>query len=130
MVERVDRDEARLRRLAPAFALADGGVEAVKDLARQQAAQLPPIAAGECGHDHLVGGARAGNEVLGVEARLRCRDGVEAGRHARAPASATSFQRSAGGGWTSTGRAAVSAGRGGKVTTLSVAGLRTASRAE
>ena len=47
------------------------------------------------------------------------------------PLSATPFQRSAGGGVASTGRVdAGSAGRGGKVTTLSLTGLRTASRAE
>src|SRR5208282_6883505 len=40
----VDRNEARLRGLAAAFTFADRGVKAVRDLARQQAAQLAAIA--------------------------------------------------------------------------------------
>ena len=127
----VDRDEARLRGFAAALAFGDRGVEAVIDFARQQAAQLAAIALGERGHDHLVGGARAGNEVLGVEARVRRRDGIKPGRDAAnrsrqrpssgRPAAARGLDRPGGAG---------SAGRGGRVTTLSLAGLRTASRAE
>ena len=65
------------------LAFADGGVEAFVDLAREQAAQLAAVALGKGGHDHLVGGARAGDEVLGVEGRIAGDDGVEPGGDAR-----------------------------------------------
>ncbi len=52
--------KARFSGFAAALAFADGGVESVKDLPRQQAAQLTAIAFGKGGDNHLVGGARAG----------------------------------------------------------------------
>ncbi len=126
----VDRDKARLGGFAAALALGDRGIEAVEHFARQQIAQLTAIAAGKGRHDHLVSGARAGDEMLGVEARIRGRDGIEPGGDRRSalgdilPALGRRLRRA------SAGRGAASAGRGGSVTTLSSAGLRTASRAE
>ena len=123
----VDRDEPGFGGFAAAFALADRGIETVKDFARQQAAQLAAVALGKSGDDHLVGGARAGDEVLGVEVGSAAAM-ASSPAAAADPVSATPFQRSAAAGATSTGRvgAGFRAGRGGKVTTLSVAGLRTA----
>jgi hypothetical protein len=75
----VDRDETRLDRLAALFALADRGVEAIIDVAREQVLERAAVALGEGDHDHLVGAARAGDEVLGVEAGVGRDDGIEAG---------------------------------------------------
>ena len=130
-VGRVDRDEPRLDRLAALLALADRAVEAVIDVARQQVLERAPVALGERRDDHLVGGARAGDEMLGVEARIGGGDGVEPGGERRArlgdalPARSGSARPAS----TGFGAATGSAGRGGSATTLSVAG-RTGSRAE
>ena len=85
----VDRNESRLGGFAAALALGDRGVEPVKDFAREQVAQLAAIALGESGDDHLVGGAGAGDEVLGVEARI----GRRRWRQARPPRSIRFRQR-------------------------------------
>ena len=80
----VDRDEAGLDRLAVLLALLDRGLEAVIDLFAEQALELLAVAGRIGRHDHVVGGAGAGQEVLGVEALVLARDGVEAGRQRRA----------------------------------------------
>ena len=110
----VDRHEAGLGRLALGLALADRGLEAVIDLARQQILQRAAVAFGKGGDDHLVGGAGAGDEMLGVEARIVARRWRRGRPRPREPASAMPFQRSAG----STGSAGfggVSAPRPGSV---------------
>ena len=56
MVEPSIETNRRLGGLATALALADGGIEPVKDFAGEQAAQLAAIALGERRHDHFVGG--------------------------------------------------------------------------
>ena len=83
MVERVDRNKTRLGGFAAAFAFGDRGIETVKDFARQQIAQLAAVAAGKGRHDHLVSGARAGDEMLGVETRIRADDRIETRRDGR-----------------------------------------------
>ena len=80
----VDRNETRLDGLAAAFAFGDRGVETVEHLARQQVAQLPAIALGKGGDDHLIGGARAGDEMLGIEICVGRRDRIEPRRDRRA----------------------------------------------
>ena len=127
----VDRDEARLRGLAARFAFGDRGIEAVEHFARQQIAQLPAVAVGKGGHDHLVSGAGAGDEMLGVETRVGADDRVETGGDGRS-ALGNVLPALGGGGWRGLDRPRRRFRRGavGSVTTLSVAGLRTASRAE
>ncbi len=66
------------------LALLDRGLEAVIDLFAEQALELLAVARRIGGHDHVVGGAGAGQEVLGVEALVLARDGVETGRQRRA----------------------------------------------
>ena len=75
----VDRHETALHRLAALLALGDGGLEAVIDLARQQILQRAAIAFGIGVDDHLVGRARAGEEMLGVEIGSGGGDRIEAG---------------------------------------------------
>src|SRR4029077_10828184 len=75
-----DRHEAGLGGLAAVFPLADRVLEAVVDLAREQVLERAPVAFRKRGDDHLVGRARAGEEVLGVEAVVLGRDRVEAAR--------------------------------------------------
>ena len=112
-----------------AFALADHLVEAVIDLAPEEIAQRPPVALGIGGDDHLVGGPRPGDEMLGVEALVDGRDGVEAARDRRAR------RRNAGipvpGVLGDPGRLAAARWyAGGRGITLSLAALRTGSGAE
>src|SRR2546421_573675 len=76
-VRLVDRDEARLDRLAARLAFANCRFEALIYLARQQALQSAAIALGERRHDHLVGGAGPGEEVLDVETGIRGDDRIE-----------------------------------------------------
>ena len=80
----VDRDELGLGGLALLLALADRGLEAVVDFARQQILQGLAVALRKRRDDHLVGGAGAGDKVLGIETRVRGRDRVEAGGDGRA----------------------------------------------
>src|SRR4029079_11965274 len=80
----VDRNKARLRRLALGLAFADRIVETVVHLFRQEIPQRPAIAFGVGGDDHLVGLTRAGDEMLGVESRIALRYGVETGGNCRA----------------------------------------------
>ena len=68
--------------------------------------------------------------MLGVETRVGRRDRIETGRDGRSALGDVLPALGGGGGAASTGRGDASGGRGGSVTTLSVAGLRTASRAE
>ena len=56
--------------VAAALAFGNGGVKAVIHFAGQQAAKLPAVTAGKRSHYHLVRSARAGDEVLGVKARI------------------------------------------------------------
>ena len=53
----LERDETALDGLALGFALADRGVEAVIDFAREQIFQRAAVAGGEGADDHLVSGA-------------------------------------------------------------------------
>ena len=78
------------------FALADRSLEAVVDVARQQVLERAPVAFRVGEHDHLVGGARAGDEMLGVERRVLARRWRRARRPMAEPASAMPFQRSVG----------------------------------
>ena len=99
----VDRNEARLGLLLVLLAILDHGVEALIDLRRQQVAQRAAVAIGEGQHDHLIGAARAGEEMPRIERGILRGDGVEALAPARCPArpdpssarSAASPQRSA-----------------------------------
>jgi len=100
----------------------------IENFTRQQVAQLATIALGERRHDHLIGGARAGDEVLGIKARIRHHDGIEpAARPTRSRRCPSSVRSTA----APLGRPRRRFGcRDGKVTTLSLAGLRNTSRAE
>ena len=79
--------------------------------------------------DHLVGGARAGDEMLDVEGRILVHDGVEPGgdRRARFGNTLPALGRLDGLDRLVRG---IAAARPGKVTTLSLVAPRTASRAE
>ena len=78
----IDRDETSLGCFAAALALGNRRVEAVIDFTLQQNTELPAVATGESRHNHLVGGACTGNEMLGVKARIRSSDRIKPGRHA------------------------------------------------
>src|SRR5439155_26269035 len=75
----VDRYESRFDGLAALIALLDRGFEPVIDLAAQQILQLPAVARSKSRHDHVVGGTRAGHEMLGIEALVLPDDGIESG---------------------------------------------------
>ena len=80
MFGRLERDETALHGLAFGFAIADRGVEAVKDFAREKIFQRAAVAGSEGADDHLVSGAGADDEMVGIEALVRRGDGVEPGR--------------------------------------------------
>ena len=129
MMSALSIETNRVSTVSPLLALADRGLEAVIDLARQQILERAAVAFGIGGDDHLVGGARAGDEMLGVEGLVLAGDGVEPGgeRRARLGDALPALGRLGASGRL---RRAVSAPRPGSVTTLSLVAPRTASRAE
>src|SRR5665647_2467718 len=80
----VDRHETAFHGVAAFFALGDRGLEAVIDFARQQIFQGAAITFGKGVDDHLIGGARAGEEMLGVEIRRGGGDRIKPGGDGRA----------------------------------------------
>ena len=112
----------RVSTVSPGLAFADGGSNPSYTSRENKLLQLAAIAFGECGHDHLVCGARASDKALGVKARI----GRRRWRRARLrrwrplrPCPSSAPPRLAG----SAGRlTAGSAGRCGKATILSLAG--------
>ena len=83
-VRLVDRDEPRLGLLAARFAILDGLLEAIIDLLRQEVLERAPVTLRVGRHDHLVGGAPAGQEVAWIEARVLRHHGIETERSGRA----------------------------------------------
>src|SRR5581483_8685238 len=77
----VNRDEPRLDLLATALAILDRALEAVIDLAAEKILELAAIARRIGGHDHVVGGAGTGEEVLGVKALVVAGNSIEPGGH-------------------------------------------------
>ena len=73
----VDRNEARFGLLLVFFAILHHGLETVIDLGRQQILQGAPVAIGECQHDHLIGAARAREEMPRIERGVLGHDGVK-----------------------------------------------------
>ncbi len=72
-----DRHETGLDRLAPAFTLADRRLKPLIDFARQQILERAAIPFCKGQHDHLVGSARSGDEMRGLEARVIASNGIE-----------------------------------------------------
>src|SRR5579862_562969 len=73
----VDGDETAFHQLTALLAFVDRGLEAVIDLARQQVFQGAAVAFGVGVDDHLVGGTRAGDEVLALESRIGAENCIE-----------------------------------------------------
>ena len=92
--------------------------EAVIDLAAEQVLELLAVARRIGGDDHLVGGAGAGQEMLGIEALVLARDRVEAGGDRRARLG-DALPAIGGGSTGSAGFGAGSGARPGSATTLS-----------
>jgi len=63
--------------------IADDGIEAFVDLGRQQIAQRAAVAIGKGQHDHLIGAARAGEEMPGIERGILRNNAVQPLRQRR-----------------------------------------------
>jgi hypothetical protein len=59
------------------LAIPDHALETLVNLGRQQILQRAAIAVGECQHDHLVGAARAAEEMSWIERGILGGDGIE-----------------------------------------------------
>jgi hypothetical protein len=73
----IDRNKPRLGGFTATLAFSNGGVKTVKYFLRQQILELTPVAFSEARYDHFVSGARAGDEVLGVEAAVSRGDRIK-----------------------------------------------------